>query len=82
MPELCKEKHKQVDMRLDKTESILCNHAERIDRMEVSAGKLEERLAGLITQLGQLNTTMRWFIGVLVTAFVGFFFYVIQGLVG
>lgn len=75
---MCDEKHKRIDEKFDVQERRLNNHSERLDRMEIFSSKLEERLDGLINQLGQLNTTMRWFIGLLVGAFVSFFFYAIQ----
>jgi predicted nuclease with TOPRIM domain len=75
---ICTEKHKQIDSRLNKHDKRLDNHGERLDRIEVTSSRLETRLDGLIKELGQLNTTIRWFIGVMVGAFVSFFFYAIQ----
>lgn len=75
---VCDERHRQIDYRLDVTEKRLDDHGERLDRIELSNGRLEERLNNLITQLEQLNKTMKWFIGLLVGSFVGFFFYAVQ----
>jgi len=75
---LCAEKHKRIDEKIDVHERRLNNHSERLDRIEQVNSKLEERLEGLIQQLSNLNTTMRWFIGLLVGAFISFFFYAVQ----
>lgn len=75
---LCEAKHKRLDEKIDVHERRINNHSERLDRIELVNGRLEERLDGLIKQLAQLNTTMKWFIGLLVGAFVSFFFYTIQ----
>lgn len=75
---VCDERHRQIDYRLDVTEKRLNDHGERLDRIELSNGRLEERLNNLITQLEQLNKTMKWFIGLLVGSFVAFFFYAVQ----
>lgn len=75
---LCEEKHKRLDEKIEVQERRLNNHSERLDRIELSSGRLEERLKGLIDQLGSLNTTLRWFIGLIVGSFVAFFFYAIQ----
>lgn len=75
---ICDERHRQINYRLDVTEKRLNEHGERLDRIELSNGRLEERLNNLITQLEQLNKTMKWFIGLLVGSFVGFFFYAVQ----
>jgi predicted nuclease with TOPRIM domain len=75
---LCEEKHKRLDEKIEVHDRRLNNHGERIDRIELSTGRLEERLKGLIDQLGSLTTTLKWFIGLIVGSFVAFFFYAIQ----
>ena len=72
------EKNRQIDYRLDVHEKRLNSHGERLDRIELASGRLEERLNNLIQQLEQLNKTMKWFITVLVGAFISFFFYAVQ----
>jgi len=72
------EKHRQIDYRLDVHEKRLNSHSERLDRIELVNGRLEERLNNLITQLENLNKTMKWFITALVGAFISFFFYAVQ----
>lgn len=72
------EKNRQIDYRLDAHEKRLNSHSERLDRIELASGRLEERLNNLITKLEDLNKTMKWFIGLLVGSFVAFFFYAVQ----
>ena len=72
------ERHRQINYRLDVTEKRLDSHSERLDRIELVNGRLEERLNSLISQLEQLNKTMKWFITALVGAFISFFFYAVQ----
>ena len=72
------EKHKQIDYRLDVHDKRLNSHSERLDRIELANGKLEERLNILILQLENLNKTMKWFITALIGAFISFFFYAVQ----
>jgi predicted nuclease with TOPRIM domain len=75
---VCNEKHRRIDEKFETHERRINNHSERLDRIEISSSKLEERLDGLIDKLGSLNTTLRWFIGLMVAAFVSFFFYAVQ----
>lgn len=78
MDKLCDERHKRIDEKLEAHERRLNNHSERLDRIELANGRLEERLNSLITQLENLNKTMKWFIGLFVGAFISFFFYAVQ----
>ena len=72
------EKNRQIDYRLDVHEKRLNSHGERLDRIEMTSGRLEERLNNLIQQLENLNKTMKWFITAIVGAFISFFFYAVQ----
>ena len=72
------ERHRQINYRLDVAEKRLDNHSKRLDKIELANGRLEERLNSLLTQLENLNKTMKWFITVIVGAFISFFFYVVQ----
>lgn len=78
MDKLCDERHKRIDEKLELHERRLNNHSERLDRIELANGRLEERLNSLITQLENLNKTMKWFMGLLLGGIVSFFFYAIQ----
>lgn len=78
MEKICAEKHKRVDECLDLHSQRLNNHSIRLDKIEVFSNRLEERLDGLIKQLGRLNNTMMWFMGLLLGGIVSFFFYALQ----
>jgi len=75
---VCDERHNQINYRLDVHEKRLNSHSERLDRIELASGRLEERLNNLISQLENLNRTMKWFITAIVGAFISFFFYAVQ----
>lgn len=78
MDKLCDERHKRINEKLELHERRLNNHSERLDRIELASGRLEERLNNLIAQLENLNKTMKWFMGLLLGGIVSFFFYAIQ----
>ncbi|WP_352408130.1 hemolysin XhlA family protein [Acetoanaerobium noterae] len=75
---LCELTHKRIDEKLDLQERRINDHSKRIDLMEQNNTRMDEKLAGLILQLGNLNTTLKWFIGLMVGGFVSFFFYAVQ----
>ena len=75
---ICEERHKRLDEKIAIHERRLNNHSERLDRIELASGRLEERLNNLILQLENLNKTMKWFITAIVGAFISFFFYAVQ----
>ena len=78
MEKLCELKHNEIDKKFETTEKRLNNHGDRIDKLEQNSVRLEERLDNLIKQLSSLNTMMRWFLGLMIGAFVSFFFYAVQ----
>jgi chromosome segregation ATPase len=77
-PEVCEEKNKSINTRLDTHEKRLNNHADRLDEIEQFRARSETQITNLCDQIKSLVTTMRWFIGLMVGAFVGFFFYAVQ----
>jgi len=76
--EICKEKHKRIDERLNTHDTRLNNHGNRIDKLEQFKSSTETEIKNLIKQIQSLVVTMRWFIGIMVGAFVSFFFYAVQ----
>ena len=78
MTEKCEQIHKQVDYRLDVHDKRLNDHSKRLDMIENINSRLEERISNLINQLNSLNVTLRWFMGLLIGAFVTFFFVAAQ----
>jgi hypothetical protein len=75
---ICNEKHKRIDERLDVHDTRLNNHGDRIDKLEQYQSKTEAQINNLCEQIKNLVSTMKWFIGLLVGAFVSFFFYAVQ----
>ena len=75
---ICDERHRRLDEKIAVHERRLNNHSERLDIIERTNSRLEERLDNLIKQLAALNSTMRWFMGLLLGGIVSFFFYAIQ----
>lgn len=78
MEKICELKHEAIDKKFETAEKRLNNHGDRIDKLEQSGVRLEERLDNLIKQLAQLNTTLKWFMGLMIGAIVSFFFYAVQ----
>jgi len=79
MEQVCIEKHLRIDEKLALDEKRLNDHSKRIDNLEQNQARMDESMKGLVQQLMGLNTTLRWFIGLLAGAFVSFFFAVVQG---
>ena len=75
---VCDERHNQINYRLNIHEERLNNHGQRIDQLEQYKSKTEAQINNLCDQIKSLVTTMRWFIGLLVGAFISFFFYAVQ----
>lgn len=76
--QICEERHKRIDEKIAVHEIRINNHSERLDIIERVNSRLEERLDNLIKQLAVLNSTMKWFMGLLLGGIVSFFFYAIQ----
>ena len=75
---ICKERHKSLDDKLVRHEERLNNHSNRIDKLEQYQNRAEVKMDNLCEQIKNLVTTMRWFMGLLVGSFIGFFFYAAQ----
>ena len=78
MEKICELKHEAIDKKFETTEKRLDNHGDRIDMLEQNNVRLQERLDNLIKQLVQLNSTLKWFMGLMIGAIVSFFFYAVQ----
>lgn len=85
MDELCTEKHKQVDLRIDTNERRINSHSEELDeiRKEISDLRADGReyktqIVNLCKQIAELTTTLKWFIGLQVGATTSFFYYAVQ----
>lgn len=69
--ELIKDKLQTHDKRLD-------NHGDRLDKLEREGAELKVEIKNLCENIKSLTSTMKWFIGLLVGAFVSFFFFIVQ----
>ncbi len=78
MEDICKEKHKRIDERLDVHDTRLNNHSERIDKLEQYQSRTETQIANLCEQIKSLVTTIRWFMGLIVGSGIGFFIWYVQ----
>lgn len=67
-----------VEHQLKVHDDRLNNHANRIDKLEQDGAALKTEIKNLCENLKQLTTVMKWFIGLLIGSFVGFFFYAVQ----
>lgn len=76
--EICEERHRNINETLSRHERRMNNHSERLDKIEQVNTRLDERLSGLIKQLEGLNKILKWFIGIMIGAFISFFFYAVQ----
>jgi len=56
----------------------LNDHSKRLDKLEQDSVALKTELKNLCENLKSLTTVMKWFIGLIVGSFAGFFFYAIQ----
>lgn len=78
--EFCEQRHKQIDKTFETHEKRLNNHGDRIDKLEQYKTKSETQIENLIEQIKSLVSTMKWFIGILMTSMIGFFIWYIQSL--
>ena len=78
MEEVCKQKHIRIDEKLELNERRLNDHSKRIDCLEQSQARMDESINSLVAQLTTLNTTLRWFIGIMTGSFITFFFTAVQ----
>ena len=76
--ELCTERHKRIDEKLDTLNKRVNNHSERLDRIEQAQSEFRIEIKNLCENLKSLTSVLKWFIGLLVGSFVAFFFYAVQ----
>lgn len=67
-----------VEHQLKVHDERLNNHSNRLDKLEQDSVALKTELKNLCENLKSLTTVMKWFITLLIGAFVSFFFYAIQ----
>ncbi|AOT70696.1 hemolysin XhlA family protein [Geosporobacter ferrireducens] len=77
---LCKEKHKQIEERLNLHEKRLNKHSDQLDHLSEDSREYKIQIQNLCEQVKDLITTMKWFMGLFATSLLGFFFYAVQQL--
>lgn len=76
--ELCIEKHKRIDEKLEVHNTRLNNHGERLDKLEQDNASFKTELKNLCDNLKQLTGVLKALIGLGATTLVGFFIYAIE----
>ncbi|NRT90078.1 hemolysin XhlA family protein [Clostridium beijerinckii] len=79
--ELCLEKHKRLEEKLETHEKRLNAHGEKLDSLEQDNASFKAELRSLCDNLKALTSVMKWFIGIWVTTLLGFFIYSIEKLI-
>ena len=59
-------------------EKRINDHSERLDKLELQSGRLEERITALCDKLDVQTKAINWLIGLAATGLVGFFMYALQ----
>lgn len=59
-------------------EKRLNNYGERLDRLEQDSASYKVEIKNLCDTIKSLTSTLKWFMGLMVGAFVSFFFYAVQ----
>jgi predicted nuclease with TOPRIM domain len=76
--ELCLEKHKRLEEKLDIHDTRLNNHGNRLDKLEQDNASFKAELKNLCDNLKQLTGVLKALIGLGASALVGFFIYANQ----
>lgn len=76
--EVCLERHKRVDERLDKHDDRLNHHGTRLDTLEQDGRELKTEIKNLCKSLKSMTDIMKWFLTVMGGALISFFFYAVQ----
>ena len=74
----CEMQREHLLEKIDRNETRLNNHSERLDKLEQYRSSIEQQLKSLVEQVANLVSIMKWFIGLFLGAFVSFFFYAVQ----
>lgn len=65
--ELCVEKHKTIDEKLDEHEARLNNHSARLDALEVDNSSLKTEMKNVCKDIQNLISTIKWGLGIFTT---------------
>ena len=78
MEQVCKEKHKRIDEKLNTQEIRINNHSKRIDKLEQDRAEDRIEIKNLCKQLESLTNAIKFVGGPILAGLIGFFFYAVQ----
>ncbi len=78
--DICEEKHKSVERRLEVHDLRLNNHSNRIDELEQHRSRTEAKIENLCEQIKSLVTTIKWAMSLTVGTLLSFFIWYIQNI--
>ena len=76
--ELCAEKHKVIEDKLDLHNKRLNDHSDRLDKLEQRGERVDEKIENLCDQIKSLVSTLKWGMGLLGASFLGLFIYLLE----
>lgn len=74
------EKLKRVDDMVKRNEDRLNRHGERLDKLDYFKSSTETEMKNLISQISDLISIIKWFMGFTISSLVAFFIWYIQTL--
>jgi len=75
---LCVERHKSINDKMDIHDRRLNDHSGRIDKLEQRGASVDTKIENLCEQIKSLVSIMKWFLVTGAGALISFFFYAIQ----
>lgn len=75
---LCETHRTNLKEYIQRQETRINNHSDRLDKLEQYRSSIEEKINNLTDKISSLVKVLWWFIGALGGAFIGFFFYAAQ----
>lgn len=76
--DLCLERHKATNDKIEIHDRRLNDHSSRIDKLEQRGASVDTKIENLCEQIKSLVSIMKWFLGTTAGALVSFFFYAVQ----
>jgi F0F1-type ATP synthase assembly protein I len=70
--------HEVIEMKINEHDEKILELDKRMDKNDKENAEFKIQIKHLCETIQGLTSTMKWFIGILVGAFISFFFYVIQ----
>lgn len=78
MSDICAEKHKGVDQRLEHHERWLGEHEKKIDTLEKSDATNTNEIKNLCKQISSQTKAIWGLVSIAAASLIGFFFYAVQ----